>query len=612
MAHKLSKDLKSADPAPSPPLHAGARHVIISSDLPSRPVSKKSLYGDPIWDLTAEHPELNPADVTLDFSRLTFSDGSNLLSPEHLQYLPSVKAFAYSMLVDPPASYPKWSTFCANFNRGLKYLVRFMSDRHITSFSHLTETDVAQFLDIMSENRSSEGKRLTATALRARLYGLSWLYEQSGKLEDGLRSDPFADYGSLVQWAESNCERKSFRLNSTTIEMPDTVAKELLTRALEDLALVDRIEELQKARAAYVRVRIRKRNQKEITANPFPWEKYGLANGTQVNSLEPRLAASCYIVIAMLTGMRFHEIVAIKSGAANHWSEEFVEADGLQRKCCFVISKTNKLQANPTEYMWQALPSVKEALEAAERGLRRRRGAGDFLFPALKNGTTRLSDSTLGSILNTFVATHNIRFNGALWPVASHQFRKKFARLMVRYGLGMKELQDQLKHFDIEMTRAYSDMNLYVELQREKFELSEEQYEELLSNNVPVIGGGAKEMRRNQARFLGLTKAERASFLAQLPKTTVVEQLDDGLCLYRPEKALCGGNKAACRPADCNNAVLPASGKRKIMEWRRKENDRLLAHFQADPLKASFLARRNEELDKLLLQLDEAEQGMER
>lgn len=213
--------------------------------------------------------------------------------------------------------------------------------------------------------------------------------------------------------------------------------------------------------------------------------------------------------------------------------------------------------------------------------------------------------------MRRFVELHNVKYNDLLWPLATHQFRKKFSRIMTKRGLGIRALQDQLKHFDIEMTRGYGDMNLYVELQNEKFAVSSEQYEELLSNQTIVIGGGADEVRQYQKRFLGMTRDDRAAFLQELPKAALIEQMDDGLCMYRSGKALCGGDRAACRPADCNNSIIPTAGKRRTYVWRHHENNRLLEYFKAEPLKVAYLQSRVEELDKLLVQLDQAEMGLE-
>lgn len=104
-----------------------------------------------------------------------------------------------------------------------------------------------------------------------------------------------------------------------------------------------------------------------------------------------------------------------------------------------------------------------------------------------------------------------------------------------------------------------------------------------------------------------MTKNQQERFLVELPRSALIEQLDDGLCLYRSKHALCGGNMAACRPADCNNALVSIDGKRKSFQWRKHENTRLLNFFRHDQPKVVYLIARNDQLDKLLLQIDQAE-----
>ncbi len=105
-----------------------------------------------------------------------------------------------------------------------------------------------------------------------------------------------------------------------------------------------------------------------------------------------------------------------------------------------------------------------------------------------------------------------------------------------------------------------------------------------------------------------MTKSQQSAFLSELPKSALVEQLDDGLCMYRSKHALCGGEVAACRPADCNNALISIQGKRKSFLWRKHENMRLLEFFRNDSPKIAYLRARNIELDKLISQIDEVEQ----
>ncbi|MNN84642.1 hypothetical protein D3C81_2018280 [compost metagenome] len=98
--------------------------------------------------------------------------------------------------------------------------------------------------------------------------------------------------------------------------------------------------------------------------------------------------------------------------------------------------------------------------------------------------------------------------------------------------------------------------------------------------------------------------SERDAFLTDLPKKALIEQTDDGLCMYRPSKALCGGDRSNCRPADCNNSLIPAVSLQRTLKWRLGENFRLKTFFQKEPQKVAHLESRIGDLTKLLLQLD--------
>ncbi|MFV2949000.1 tyrosine-type recombinase/integrase [Pseudomonas japonica] len=568
-------------------------------------ISEKSSYVDDVWDCTVENRDLHPANVTIRLSRIYFDGGVRITDPCKAVYLRLVKEYLFSMLVNPPSARPKWSTVCSTYHRGIARLLRYMDANAFYKFSDLGPTDFEDFLEALAVEPLEGGGVITDRALRARVMGLNWLYEQSSKLEDGLQSNPFGDYGSASGWARACCQKLIPRDGSRTVEMPDEVAREIFSRALDDLSIADTLQRVSEARKCY---KPEYYGAKKKLLNPFPWHLFGMVTGHEIVKWEARLATACHIVIAMLTGMRWHEVVALKTGENEvNWREEDIVHDGQRKKFFFVISRTYKLQGEPVEYKWQTLPIVKTAIEAAELGLARRRRGGSFLFPSFHTADARTSDSSSGANFGRFVKAHNITFRGKYWGLASHQFRKKFARIMIRQGLGLKALQDQLKHFDIEMTRVYGDMNLYVELQHEKFQISSEQYEEIMRGQKKFVGGGAVEVSQLQRQFLGMTKNQQEEFLAGLPRSALIEQLDDGLCMYRSKHALCGGDMAACRPADCNNALISIDGKKKSFQWRKNENTRLLNFFRHDQPKVAYLISRNEQLDKLLLQIDQAE-----
>lgn len=311
---------------------------------------------------------------------------------------------------------------------------------------------------------------------------------------------------------------------------------------------------------------------------------------------------SGYILIALLTGMRFHEIVNIQKESS--WARKVVSVKGFKRVFSFVVSTTTKLEATPLRTQWQTVPFIEVVLDALKQCSRHDSNeCSPWLFNS-REGGRRLGSTSLHSRLNEFIKFHKISFNGRLWPLATHQFRKKHARIMIRQGLGLLWLKDQLKHWDVEMTKGYGDLSLYTELQQEKFVLSAEKYAELVGSQLPVIGGGAEDLNQMRKVFSGMIASEREDFLNDLPRKALIEQTDDGLCMYRPSKAMCGGDRSNCRPADCNNSVIPAVSLQRTLKWRLSENARLKRFFIKDPHKIVHLDSRIGELNKLLQQLE--------
>lgn len=579
-------------------------------------VSSSSSYGDDIWDFSAEYPHLRPRSVNMRFDQIFFDYGESITMPGYEQYLCSVKEYCYSLLVDPPSSHPKWSTICIAVNKGLRNLLRFMRENGITRFSDLSDLEMSAFQDWISEAEHKTGGVVTNRTLNSRVYGLSWLHEQSWKLSDGLSVWPFGDSRSQTEWTKEYAQKKLPRKYQTTPEMPDEVARKLIICAIDDLSIAGALEEIRTAREVYKYNRRQSRRTLSDgsykysveTLNPFPWKDYGISSAQQLKSLESRLSMACYIIIAMLSGMRFHEIAHLKFGRVNNWNVRTIHAGGGVRDFYFLVSKTNKLQNDATQYQWQTVPFVEQALDALERGLASRYARGNsFLFASRVKVDERTSLNSINFALKKYVEYHDIKHEGELWGVSTHQFRKKFARIMTRQGLGLVALQDQLKHFDIEMTKEYGDMNLYAELQQEKFIISQEKYYELMRGQVPIIGGGANEILEYKKIFIGMTADDREVFLNDLSKKALIEQVDDGLCMYRPSKALCGGDRLNCRPADCNNSIIPVDGMRRTLLWRKRENQRMKVFFKGKPLKMAYIDQRVSEINKLLLQMEEVE-----
>ncbi|WP_158773619.1 tyrosine-type recombinase/integrase [Cobetia sp. L2A1] len=569
-------------------------------------VSVSSRYEDNIWDFHVEFPYSSTTEVSLSF-RIELSDGTLLTDDGNKKFLEQAKDFYYTMLTDPVDTRPKFSTYVKTIKRGFKWLFSYMKRNGIKKLSDIEQYDVDEFLEQVASTRikGKEQEPINNRTLATRLEGVDWIYEQNPKMKDGLEIDIFSEYGGRSRWSRAAAEVVFSRKESRTVEMPDEVARELIQCAISDLRISDCLQEIYDIDIQYERKMI---GYKEwVSIREVIYQRHGYLEGRierqKRATLESQLFAACYTIIALLTGMRLHEVLNIQFGSDKNWCAETLEMNGQLFKLSFVLSKTTKLEPKPTEYKWQTVPIVKSALEALEKVSKRNYDNGSpWLFSGHKS-SARMGKGAIGHSLKNFAVKHDIRFNGEVWDLASHQFRKKFARIMVRQGLGLRALQDQLKHYDIEMTKLYGDPNLYFELQAEKFLLSEELMTEFIGSQIPIIGGGAVEIQEIRKEFLGLAKKDRGKFLKSLPSQGLVEQTDDGLCFYRAKKALCGGDKTNCRPADCNNSFMVATGKKKTLLYRRKENNRLIEFFRDQPFKIMHLKERNKEIDKLLFQI---------
>lgn len=569
-------------------------------------VSAVSVYEDDEWDFQKEFPDLNEIEITLSF-KVQLSDGTYLTDKGNGIYLEQIKDFYYTMLTDPVSTRPKFTTYRKILDRGVRWLISFMKQSGIKTFSEVNEYDAEEFLTYVAATRikNKEGNPITNRTLSSRVAGVDWLFEQEPKMNNGLTVNVFEEYGSRTKWSRAAAEKVLGRKDSRTLDMPDEVAKKIMECAISDLAIADCLSEIYEADKRYKNKKFTYKKWTKVRETIYRKHEYwdGRIAAHKRFTLESQIRAACYSIIALLTGMRLHEVLNIQYGTDKNWCIETLEMDGQLLTLCFVKSKTTKLEPKPTAYQWQTVPIVKSALEALEKAHKRYFDRGNlWLFPSEKS-TAKMGKGSVGHCLKAFMIRHDIRFRGEVWDLASHQFRKKFARIMVRQGLGLRALQDQLKHYDIEMTKLYGDPNLYAELQAEKFELSEELMEEFVGSQVPIIGGGAGEIEELRKEFRGMAKKDRVQFLKSLPSRGLVEQTDDGLCFYRANKALCGGDKANCRPADCNNSFMPIVGKKKTLLFRKEENNRLIRFFKDQPFKIAHLRARNQEIDQLLGQL---------
>src|SRR5690349_11536374 len=99
---------------------------VSGTDTGARPVSRRSLWTDPVWEL-----DIDVAGRRADQKRVRWGielpDGSRLTDPQHADLLEASRRFVWSMAVDPPDGRrrSRQSTLFAR-TRNLLTLIRWM------------------------------------------------------------------------------------------------------------------------------------------------------------------------------------------------------------------------------------------------------------------------------------------------------------------------------------------------------------------------------------------------------------------------------------------------------------------------------------------------------
>ncbi len=556
-------------------------------------VSQESMYGDTVWNFHKEIGAHVGRDSRVNFDNIVMLDGSSLTAEENQIYLAAFKPFVYTLISNPPPSRPKLTTVIKFLGHGPVWLLRFMQSQRIQAFEDVTQDDLTRFLSWCAAlpNQNNPSAEISSATLETRVSGLWWVYEQRHKMDRGLRVPPW-DGVTAKEWAS---QAASTQAHGRTQEMPDAVAQALVIKALEVIKLAHAYKQ---AAAAY------KKHKKQRKRRKFDWSRYGFSTHFEWSAFPSHVTVAGYVLIAMFSGMRVDEIVSLQLDYESENGKarlpctfvEDVEIDGLVRRCYFVRGFTRKLEKEPRLTRWQVAPIVLDAIDAViEVRENYRRGPVPYVFSTRSKSSAipRMFENSMNDGLRKFVTRHGIRWNDGEWHLATHQFRKKFARMMVRQGLGIRDIQDQLKHIDIEMTKRYGHMDLYHELQMERFSLSNEQYGELLRGSTLIIGGGADLVESLRVEFIGKTRESQDSFLESLSKAALIDAVDFGLCMFNSQRAKCGGNRQNCKPADCLNSVIPLDTAFRHLEGRRVRNAELLRVVKSPLTRAHITAQQD-------------------
>ncbi len=289
------------------------------------------------------------------------------------------------------------------------------------------------------------------------------------------------------------------------------------------------------------------------------------------------IRTACYIVAASLSGCRFHELANAKKGC--YYS---TEADG--ERYWWLRTKSSKTYEGKTE--WMVPYAVVQAISLLERWSEpyqdhlnqeierhknedptdiRRAEAMDhvgsiFVGLDMRNGNLvrTIIVASMNQDLKEFTESC-----GLAWPLATHQFRRKFANYVARSQFGdLRYLREHFKHWSLDMTLRYAlnesqEMTLYLEIQDELDDIKFATVSSWLDERQPLAGGYGQSLVdwRNRSEPITIFKS-RSAMIRSIAQSTPIRSNGHAWCTAADN--LCIGNdleRTRCGDG-CDNAVI--------------------------------------------------------
>lgn len=94
-------------------------------------ISEESVYADNEWKFNIEYPDIEPSQRVIKFIKIKFNDGSDITNTRNIIMLEQVKDYVYTLLVDPPSTYPKIYVINDSLKNGVRWLCEYMLDESI-------------------------------------------------------------------------------------------------------------------------------------------------------------------------------------------------------------------------------------------------------------------------------------------------------------------------------------------------------------------------------------------------------------------------------------------------------------------------------------------------
>jgi len=594
-----------------------------------------SCYIDNIWDfapyLDIKSRGLNKTKI--DFSLLEFNDGSFLTDPQHSLLLAGAKEYLYVRLtvVNPMSGKPlSESSLIGLWQSNLRPILRWMVENGFRCFADISSEACLAFVAFSKESTRSEFNKnkggvdqLTADTLSLRFSVIESLWTFRGHLSDTLLEHPWPGHSAI---SLSGCSKFGGR-DTTTEQIPDRLMSKLVMGSLNYVSS-GYGERLLDCRDAY----------EEKSSIEGHLTELGMVRYPQVLKEITKLRTACFVIISAFSGMRISEVLSLEMGCYY----EHVGWDGADYG--WLKGTTYKLEEDPKPGEWMVPPVVQCAVNLATRVSAKLRDTLENKISALdlklhkaiyldelshnkdfdelnklkqnrnalfvingKASINRLTDHSANYSLKALAKFLELNVEssdldqvrdkteikvGMIWPLASHQFRKTFARYVARCILGdVRYLKEHYKHWSLDMTLGYAwneddllDPTLVDEILDEHQDLQSDIVMGWvdLTRGQHLAGVGGDNIERSRERTKKLVATDPRAAARQISKGYFLRGLGHSWCTEKECRGKGIYSVIECKA--CENRVIDESHKPMWYGIRQQQIELLHVDDCGDPM----------------------------
>jgi hypothetical protein len=510
-----------------------------------------SRYGDENWDLSPFIKTSNNGNSKMRIKWNTRDLNQNLIN--------SCKdaTLAYWKYGIPGKKRPE-ATTVLTFGFNLLWVSEFLQKLGLTRFAQIN-THVAN--DYIAWVKGSE-RNLKPSSQETYLSILETLFYLHEYLNDSITSHP---------WPGRTASQISGRPGSTSRQastkiIPQNVARALFQKAE---AFLDSSEKFLEARADAMVVLAKSSNLHNTTASKRARAviaSAGLKVSTKSTLNPTEFSTACYIIIAMLSGMRNHEISSIKTNA---YYESVIDGEVIG----WLKGESHKTFEGNTE--WMVPPLVGRAIAIQQKlseewrnELSKEKAELEQEIKKEKYDTERkdillrlqsvnqdidkifVTKGKQGPVGNLIDSTWNQRLRNFAkefdWHLTTHQFRRTFATYVASHAMGdLRYLRHHFKHWSLDMTLLYArnekqDQHLYDEMLSAIEDRKISIVEHWLDEMTPISGGNVGRLKEYKKREDVRTLKDKRSLAAYLSDTISIRGTGHSWCTSAGMNG-CGG-----------------------------------------------------------------------